>query len=121
VRILKAHYIRSKSEAKKIALEAARQQEQELWDKAYQQAVTDVAEQITAVHLYILAKVFGFGEVRLKRFMENCDGINSLMMSDSGFLGRRVTPDDARRYVEEKYGIDISIREIRIESEDNRK
>lgn len=116
---MKANYFGNKSQAKRIAKAAAREQEEELWDKAYTQAVADVAEQITAVHLYILVKEFGFGEVRLKRFLEGCNNINSIMMSENGVLGKRVSPDDAKRYIEEKYHIDLSLQEIKIESEDS--
>lgn len=119
--LLKSNYIRNRSEAKQLAKQAARQQQDELWDKAYAQAAADVAEQITAVHLYILAREFGFGEVRLKRFLEGCNNINSIMMLDSGILGKRISPDDAKRYVEEKYKLDLSIRELKIESEDDLK
>ena len=105
----------------RIAKEAMRQEMNEINHETYQRAAAYILEQTTAMHLYILATKFGFGEQRLKRFLEECDHVNGLMMKRDGFLGQSANPDDVKEYMEKKYHLDISIKEIVIEREDNRK
>ena len=118
---MKSNYIKSRTEAVKIANQVVREQMAELRTEAYEKAAADIVEQLTATHLYVLAAVFGFGEKRLKRFLSELDVLNGMMMDKDSFLGRGANPDDVRAYMEKKYNLDLTLKKVMIEREDSRK
>lgn len=96
------------SEARRIAEEAAQQQMETLRTECYKQAYVDVAEQFTAWYCYVLAKSFGFGEKRLKRFLNNVKEVNRLMVEDK-VLGEAVTTSQLAVHLQKIYNLDLSI------------
>lgn len=119
--VMKSNYIKSRTEAMKIANAALKEQLNTLQTEAYQRAAADITEQFTAMHLYVLAAYFGFGEKRLKRFLAELDAINGMMMRPGTFCGKKATPDDVKEYMEIRYNLDITIKELMIEREDSKK
>lgn len=118
---MKSNYICNRSELKKVSEQIAQQLISGIDEDAYHHAAEDIAEQLTAVHLYVLATTFGFGEQRLKRFIDSANQLNGMMMSDRAFLGRNATPDDVKEYMEKKYHLDISLKELVIEKKEKKR
>lgn len=118
---MKSNYIMSRTEAKRIADEAARQQKAELMEEAYHLAARDIAEQLTATHLYVLHERYGFGKKRLTDFLDEVNWLNSIMMNPGLFPGKALTPDDVKEYMERVFGLDLTIKELTIERDSNRK
>ncbi len=83
-----------------------------IYNEAYQNAVKDVIEQNMAVHIYILNTAFGFGAKRIQKFLDECNSINELMDNKGAFLGKNVSPDNLKAYIEEKFGVDITLKEV---------
>lgn len=108
---MKANYI-SRSEAIKLAKKEAKSEVEKMYNDAYQNAVKDVIEQNMAVHIYLLHTVFGFGEKRIKKFLDECNHINDLMDDKGAFLGKEVSPDNLKDYIEEKFGVNITLNEV---------
>lgn len=100
--------------------EVMRRIRQEL-NKEYPHMEEDIARtqqpQLMAVVLYVLHKSFGFGKKRIQQFMDSYNGYESMMMSDDAFLGRKVNPQDIRKYVEDKFGVDLEITVLKLEKE----
>lgn len=105
---MKARINITHSEARRIAEEAAKQQMENLRTECYKQAYIDVAEQFTAWHCYVLAKSFGFGEKRLKRFLNSVKEVNRLMLEDK-LLGEAVSTSQLVNHLQKIYNIDLSI------------
>ena len=118
---MKSNYICNRSELKKVSDQIAKKLISSIDEDAYHHAAKDIAEQLTAVHLYVLATTFGFGEKRLKRFIDSANSLNAMMMSDGAFLGRRADPDDVRAYIENKYNLDISLKELVSEKKEKKR
>lgn len=108
---MRSNYI-SRAEAKKIAKQEAKAETERICNEAYQNAVKDVIEQNMAVHMYILHSVFGFEEKMIKKFLDECNLINELMDDKRAFLGKEVSPDNLKSYIEEKFGVDITLKEV---------
>ena len=62
--------------------------------------------QLYAMVLYTLATCEGYGEKRLKRFIEHIHDVDELMENPSK-LHHRFDPTDLIDVVKEKYGIDV--------------
>lgn len=115
---MRSNYI-SRSKARKIAQQEARTETERMYNEAYRNAVKDVIEQNMAVHVYILNSVFGFGKKRINRFLDECNLINELMDGNDAFLGKNVSPDNLKNYIEEKFGVDITLKEVVIRDRKN--
>ena len=111
---MKSNYISTKSEVEKMAQQAARLECQNMQDEFYRQEAANIVEQMTAMHLYILAKDFGFGKKRLQNFMSACNAMFSLMMSEKPIFGKDVDTMDVKKYVENKYALDITVKKMEI-------
>lgn len=95
-------------EARRIAEQAVQEQVEALRIECYKQAYADVAQQFTAWHCYVLAKSFGFGEKRLKRFLGNVKDVNKLMLKD-GIFGKTITISQLINHLQDTYNLDLSV------------
>ena len=111
---MRANYITTRSEVEKMAQQAARLECQNMQDEFYRQEAANIVEQMTAMHLYILARDFGFGKERLSRFMNACNDMFSLMMSEKPIFGKDMDIMDVKKYMENKYALDITIQKMEI-------
>lgn len=114
---MKSNYISTKAEAKRMAHEAAKQECENMQDEFYKQEAANIVEQMTAMHLYILARDFGFGKERLSRFMNACNGMYDIMMQQNSFFGKDMNTKDIKKHIEDKYGLDLTLKELKIKGE----
>ena len=114
---MKSNYISKKSEVEKMAQQAARLECQNMQDEFYRQEAANIVEQMTAMHLYVLARDFGFGKERLSRFMNACNGMYDIMMQQNSFFGKDMNTKDVKKYIEDKYGLDLTLKELKIKGE----
>lgn len=73
-------------------------------DAMYKDVLIDVLPQFMAVNMWAL-KQLGFGEVRLRRFLDTVKASYSLM--DTGILGRGFDPVDLIESFKKDYNIDL--------------
>lgn len=104
----------SPSRADKAAHKVAHEEAMKVYDEAFQNVVNDVIPQCMAAVVYSLAITFSFGKKRIKRFMDSFNATNEMMMTKGVIFGKDFTPDDMIKYIENKYGIDLTIRELDI-------
>lgn len=76
-----------------------------LKDKVYENAIKDVIPQFTAVCMCILHREYGFGEKRLKHFLNSLNAEFEIM--DCGVLGREYSPEDCLNFLKNEYKIDV--------------
>lgn len=114
---MKSNYISTRSEVEKMAQQAARLECQNMQDEFYRQEAANIVEQMTAMHLYILARDFGFGKERLSRFMNACNDMFSLMMSEKPIFGKDMDTMDVKRYIESKYGLNLTLEKMELKGE----
>lgn len=117
---MKSNYISTKAEAKRMAQEVARHECENMQDEFYRQETANIVEQMTAMHLYILARDFGFGKERLSRFMNACNGMYDIMMQQNSFFGKDMNTKDVKKYIEDKYALDITIQKMEIKEGDKK-
>lgn len=73
-------------------------------DVMYKDVLVDVLPQFMAVNMWAL-KQLGFGEVRLRRFLDTVKSSYSLM--DTGILGKQFDPIDLIEAFKKDYHIDL--------------
>ena len=95
-----------------IKAEVEREFEQRHWE-IFQSIASDIAQQALSNVLFVLEKSYGFGKVRLNRFLEDLKDMSEIMETPSPMTGRFTTADNIR-YFRDKYGIDL--REFKIET-----
>ena len=95
-----------------IKAEVEREFEQHHWE-IFQTIASDIAQQALSNVLLVLEKSYGFGKVRLNRFLEDLKDMSEIMETPTPMTGRFTTADNIR-YFRDKYGIDL--REFKIES-----
>ena len=78
---------------------------EEVSEKFYEMS-DKIVRKFLAIALVALEKEFGFKKIRLKRFLDSLDGLANLTMAES-VLGKKLTPEDFIKYVQEKYGIKL--------------
>lgn len=76
-----------------------------LKDKVYENAIKDVIPQFTAVCMYILHREYGFGEKRLKHFLDSLNAEFEIM--DCSVLGKEYSPEDYMNFLKNEYKIDV--------------
>ena len=117
---MKSNYISTKAEAKRMAQEAAKQECENMQDEFYRQEAANIVEQMTAMHLYILSRDFGFGKKRLQNFMSACNSMFNLMMSDKPVFGKDMDTMDVKRYIESKYGLNLNLERMELKDGDKK-
>lgn len=114
---MRSNYISTRTEVEKMAQQAARLECQNMQDEFYRQEAANIVEQMTAMHLYILARDFGFGKKRLQSFMSACNSMFNLMMSDKSVFGKDMDTMDVKRYIESKYGLNLTLEKMELKGE----
>ncbi len=76
-----------------------------LKDKVYENAIKDVIPQFTAVCMCILHREYGFGEKRLKHFLDSLNAEFEIM--DCDVIGREYSPEDCMNFLKNEYKIDV--------------
>lgn len=76
-----------------------------LKDKVYENAIKDVIPQFTAVCMCILHREYGFGEKRLKHFLDSLNAEFEIM--DCSVLGKEYSPEDCMNFLKNEYRIDV--------------
>lgn len=110
---MKANYVTLSESAIRRKIEEEYQKKK---DQVYEAVMKDVLPQFTAVCLCELSREFGFGEKRLRRFL---DGVTSeFEVMNAGVLEKKYSPLDCLKYLREKYEIDVD-KELGNESETN--
>lgn len=75
-------------------------------DEKYLEISENVIKHFLAITLTVLDKEFGFGDVRLKRFLNGLDDIaNFIMLND--VLGKKVDINDFSEYIKNKHNINL--------------
>ena len=106
---MRAHTLVTK---RAVVEEVEREFERRYWE-IFNDIASDVAQQALSNVLLVLEKSYGFGKVRLNRFLEDLKDMSEIMETPTPMTGRFTTADNIR-YFRDKYGIDL--REFKIES-----
>lgn len=86
------------SEAEKIV--------RKMIDEKYLEISENVIKHFLAITLTVLDKEFGFGNVRLKRFLNSLDDIANFIMLDD-VLNKKVDINDFSEYISKKHNINL--------------
>ena len=89
-------------QARKIAQEETEKK----YDEIFAECAADVMHQTLANVLLCLERSYGFGEIRLKRFIKDLQGWNDVMNNPTALTGSWTTIDNIE-YFKSKYGIDL--------------
>ena len=75
-------------------------------DEKYLEISENVIKHFLAIILTVLDKEFGFGNVRLKRFLNSLDDIANFIMLDD-VLDKKVDINDFSEYIKNKHNINL--------------
>lgn len=75
-------------------------------DEKYLEISENVIKHFLAITLTVLDKEFGFGNVRLKRFLNSLDDIANFIMLDD-VLNKKVDINDFSEYISKKHNINL--------------
>ena len=75
-------------------------------DEKYLEISENVIKHFLAITLTVLDKEFGFGNVRLKRFLNSLDDIANFIMLDD-VLNKKVDINDFSEYIKNKHNINL--------------
>lgn len=75
-------------------------------DEKYLEISENVIKHFLAITLTVLDKEFGFGNVRLKRFLNSLDDVASFIMLDD-VLNKKVDINDFSEYISKKHNINL--------------
>lgn len=75
-------------------------------DEKYLEISENVIRHFLAITLTVLDKEFGFGNVRLKRFLSSLDDIANFIMLDD-VLDKKVDINDFSEYIKNKHNINL--------------
>lgn len=75
-------------------------------DEKYLEISGNVIKHFLAITLTVLDKEFGFGNVRLKRFLNSLDDIANFIMLDD-VLNKKVDINDFYEYIRKKHNINL--------------
>lgn len=99
---MKANYVTLSESAIRRKIEEVYQKKK---DQVYENVMKDVLPQFMAVCLCELSREFGFGEKRLRRFLDGI--IAEFEVMNAGVLENKYSPLDCLKYLKEKYEIDV--------------
>ena len=91
------------SEAKIVEIEKI---VRKMVDEKYLEISENVIKHFLAITLTVLDKEFGFGNVRLKRFLNSLDDIANFIMLDD-VLNKKVDINDFSEYIRNKHNINL--------------
>ena len=91
------------SEAKIVEIEKI---VRKMVDEKYLEISENVIKHFLAITLTVLDKEFGFGNVRLKRFLNSLDDIANFIMLDD-VLNKKVDINDFSEYIKNKHNINL--------------
>lgn len=97
---------------KAIHEEIKREMESRHWE-IFNSIASDIAQQTLSNVLLVLEKTYGFGKIRLERFLEDLKDMSEIMENPTQMTSRFTTIDNIR-YFNDKYGIDL--KEFKIET-----
>ena len=75
-------------------------------DEKYLEISENVIKHFLAITLTVLDKEFGFGNVRLKRFLNSLDDVANFIMLDD-VLNKKVDINDFSEYISKKHNINL--------------
>lgn len=75
-------------------------------DEKYLEISENVIKHFLAIALTVLDKEFGFGNVRLKRFLNSLDDVANFIMLDD-VLNKKVDINDFYEYIRKKHNINL--------------
>lgn len=75
-------------------------------DEKYLEISENIIKHFLAITLTVLDKEFGFGNVRLKRFLNSLDDVASFIMLDD-VLNKKVDINDFSEYISKKHNINL--------------
>ena len=78
-------------------------------DEKYLEISENVIKHFLAITLTVLDKEFGFGNVRLKRFLNSLDDVANFIMLDD-VLNKKVDINDFSEYIKNKHNINLDFK-----------